>query len=140
MLVFRLTVDDYHRYCYPDSGSKGENVHIQGVYYTVNPIAFRRYEVFKENTREYTIIHGDNFGDMIMMEVGATLVGRISNLHGAGRVQRGEEKGRFDFGGSTIVVLVRPGVLAVDEGILRNSAEGFETVVKYGECIGVKIK
>ncbi|MBQ1555218.1 MAG: phosphatidylserine decarboxylase, partial [Clostridia bacterium] len=91
-----------------------------------------------ENTREYTVLHGDNFGDMIMMEVGATLVGRISNLHGAERVVKGEEKGHFDFGGSTIVVLVRPGVLAVDEGILRNSADGYETVVKYGECIGVK--
>ena len=138
LLVFRLTVDDYHRYCYPDSGEKGENMHIQGVYYTVNPIAFGRYGVFRENTREYSVIHSDNFGDLVMMEVGATLVGRISNLHGACHVDRGQEKGHFDFGGSTIVVLVKPGVLRVDEDILRNTADGCETVVKYGERVGEK--
>ena len=139
LLIFRLTVDDYHRYCYPDSGEKGENVHLQGVYYTVNPIAFSRYAVFRENTREYTVLRSDNFGDMIIMEVGATLVGRISNLHGACHVERGQEKGRFDFGGSTVAVLVKPDVLKVDEDIMRNNAEGCETVVKYGQRIGLKL-
>ena len=138
LLVFRLTVDDYHRYCYPDSGVKEENVHIQGIYHTVNPIAFRKHAVFRENTREYTVLHSDNFGDLVIMEVGATLVGRISNLHGARRVSRGEEKGHFDFGGSTIVVLVKPNVLRVDQDILRNNAAGCETVIKYGERIGVR--
>ena len=137
LLVFRLTVGDYHRYCYPDSGVKGENVHIQGIYHTVNPIALNRHAVFKENTREYTVLHSDHFGDLVIMEVGATLVGRISNLHGACRVNRGEEKGRFDFGGSTMIVLVKPGILQVDEDILRNNSEGCETVIHYGERIGV---
>ena len=140
LLVFRLTVDDYHRYCYPDSGVKEKNVHIQGIYHTVNPIAFRKYAVFRENTREYTVLHSDNFGDLVIMEVGATLVGRISNLHGERRVRRGEEKGHFDFGGSTIVVLVKPNVLRVDEDILRNNAAGCETVIKYGERIGSSIR
>ena len=139
LLIFRLTVDDYHRYGYPDSGVKGENVHIKGVYYTVNPIAFRNYRVFRENTREYTVLHSDNFDDLVIMEVGATLVGRISKLHGARRVSRGEEKGHFDFGGSTIVMLVKPGVLRVDEDILRNNADGCETVIRYGERIGERI-
>ena len=93
--------------------------------------------MFKENTREYTVLHSDHFGDLVIMEVGATLVGRISNLHGACRVNRGEEKGRFDFGGSTMIVLVKPGILQVDEDILRNNSEGCETVIHYGERIGV---
>ena len=138
LLIFRLTVDDYHRYCYPDGGCKEDNVHIKGVYHTVNPIAYKRYAVLRENTREYTVLHSDSFGDMIIMEVGATLVGRISNLHGACRVEKGQEKGHFDFGGSTIVVIVRQGALKVDEDILRNNAEGCETTVKYGERIGTK--
>ncbi len=138
MLVFRLTVDDYHRYCYPDGGEKEENVHIQGVYHTVNPIAFRNHAVFRENTREYTILHSDNFGDIVIMEVGATLVGRISNLHGSCRVEKGEEKGHFDFGGSTVIILVKSGVLKIDEDILRNNSQGFETVIKYSEGIGTK--
>ena len=139
LLIFRLTVDDYHRYCYPDSGVKEDNVHIRGVYHTVNPIAYKRYAVLKENTREYTLLHSDHFDDLIMMEVGATLVGRISNLHGACRVEKGQEKGHFDFGGSTIVVIVKKDVLKVDDDILRNNADGCETVVKYGERIGTRI-
>ncbi|MBQ9903072.1 MAG: phosphatidylserine decarboxylase [Clostridia bacterium] len=139
LLIFRLTVDDYHRYCYPDSGVKEDNIHIQGIYHTVNPIAYKRYAVLKENTREYTLLHSDNFDDVILMEVGATLVGRISNLHGACRVEKGQEKGHFDFGGSTIVVILKAGVLKVDDDILRNNAEGCETVVKYGERIGVRV-
>ena len=139
LLVFRLTVDDYHRYGYPDSGTKGENIHIQGVYHTVNPIAFKKHAVFRENTREYTVLHSDHFDDLVMMEVGATLVGRISNLHGARRVSRGEEKGHFDFGGSTIAVLVKRNVLRVDSDIMKNNSEGCETVIKYGESIGDRI-
>ena len=33
------------------------------------------------------------------------MVGRICNLHGAGPIQRGAEKGRFEFGGSTVITL-----------------------------------
>ena len=140
LLIFRLTVDDYHRYCYPDSGVKEQNVHIQGVYHTVNPIAYKKYAVLKENTREYTLLHSDHFDDIIIMEVGATLVGRISNLHGACRVKKGEEKGHFDFGGSTVAVLVKPDILRIDDDILRNNRDGCETVIKYGERIGTKIR
>ena len=39
LLVFRLTVDDYHRYCYPDSGVKEKNVHIQGIYHNTRSAA-----------------------------------------------------------------------------------------------------
>ena len=48
----------------------------------------------------------------------------------------GEEKGKFEFGGSTIVMLFGKDTICPDEDILRNSAEGIETVVKYGEKIG----
>ena len=66
------------------------------------------------------------------------LVGRILNLHGEGAFRRGEEKGRFEFGGSTIVLLFEKDSIIPDEDILKNSAEGIETVVKYGEKIGKK--
>lgn len=136
LLLFRLTVDDYHRYCYPDSGIKENNVHIQGAYYTVNPIAYGKHAVYKENTREYTILHSQNFDDLLIMEVGATMVGRISNLHSAGQITKGEEKGHFDFGGSSLIICIKPGIVRIDDDILRNTAAGYETVVKYGEKIG----
>ena len=138
-LIFRLTVDDYHRYCYIDDGFKGENVKIKGKFHTVMPIANDYFPIYKENSREYSILHSTNFGDVVMMEVGAMMVGRIVNHHDCAEVKRGEEKGYFQFGGSTIVLLFKENTIEPDSDILENSLNGIETVVKYGEKIGVKI-
>ena len=136
-LIFRLEVDDYHRYCYIDDGLKTENTFIKGELHTVNPVALGRYNVYKRNSREYTLIHTDNFGDVVQVEVGAMMVGRICNHHGAASVKRGQEKGKFEFGGSTIVMLLEKGAAEIDHDIMKNSSEGIETVVKYGEKIGI---
>lgn len=134
--IFRLTVDDYHRYCYVDDGIKEENIHIPGRFHTVNPIANDYYPIYKENTREYSILHSKHFGDIVMMEVGALLVGKIVNLHEKAEVKRGQEKGYFQFGGSTVVLLTKTNAIQVDKDILENSKEGIETIVKFGEKIG----
>lgn len=134
--IFRLTVDDYHRYCYVDDGIKEENIHIPGRFHTVNPIANDYYPIYKENTREYSILHSKHFGDIVMMEVGALLVGKIVNLHEKAEVKRGQEKGYFQFGGSTVVLLTKTNAVQVDKDILENSKEGIETIVKFGEKIG----
>lgn len=139
-LVFRLTVDDYHHYFYVDSGKKTKNRRIAGVFHTVNPIANDLFPIYKENTREYCILHSENFGDVLMMEVGALMVGKIMNRHEAAVVSRGEEKGYFEFGGSTVVVLLERGRVMLDEDILKNSQDGYETKVKAGERLGKKIR
>ena len=136
-LIFRLTVDDYHRYCYAFDAEKGENVVIPGRLHTVNPIANDFFPIYKENAREYTILHAREFGDVIAMEVGALLVGKIVNHHGAASVRRGQEKGYFQFGGSTVVLLLKKDTAILDEDILENSRNGIETVVKFGEKIGI---
>ena len=136
-LLFRLTVGDYHRYAYAESGRKGENRKILGVFHTVNPVANDRYPIYKENTREYTLIETERFGRVLQMEVGATMVGRIVNEHGARQVVRGEEKGRFEFGGSTVIVCLEKDRAVIDPDILKNTANGLETVVKFGEKIGI---
>ena len=135
-MIFRLTVDDYHRYGYIADGKKEKNVKIPGVLHTVNPIANDYYPIYKENSREYTILHTKEFGDLIVMEVGALLVGKIVNHHEEAPVKRGQEKGYFQFGGSTVVVLVKADVVQLDRDILENSRQGIETVVKFGEKIG----
>ena len=137
-LIFRLTVDDYHRYCFPENAVKGEYIHIPGKLHTVNPIANDHFPIYKENAREYCVLHTDSFGDLVMMEVGALLVGKIVNHPGKTHVTRGEEKGYFQFGGSTVVLLVKAGQAVIDPDILENSREGIETVVKLGERIGRK--
>jgi phosphatidylserine decarboxylase len=139
-LIFRLTVDDYHRYCYVADGQKEANIFIRGVLHTVNPIANDYYPIYKENSREYSILHTREFDDIVMMEVGALLVGKIVNHHQQAQVLRGQEKGFFQFGGSTVVLLFKAGAIAPDADILKNSAEGAETIVRYGEKVGISIR
>ena len=88
---------------------------------------------------EYTVLETENFGTVVQVEVGAMMVGRIVNHHGTHSFQRGEEKGMFEFGGSTTVLLVKKDQLKVDQDILENSKENIETVVKLGEKIGCRI-
>lgn len=137
-LIFRLCVDDYHRYCYIDNGKKNKNKFINGVLYTVRPIVLENYNIYKENSREYTTLKTENFGDVIHVEVGATIVGRIKNHHEEYQFQKGEEKGMFEFGGSTIVLLIEKNKVEIDKEIVDNTNKGYETVVKYGEKIGHK--
>ena len=132
-LVFRLCVTHYHRYCYPANGQKGENVFLPGKLHTVRPIALEARPVFVENCREYTVIDTERFGSVLQMEVGALLVGKIDNLHGAKEVLRGEEKGKFLYGGSTIILLLEKDRVDLPEKLFENTENGLETPVEMGE-------
>lgn len=135
-LVFRLAVDDYHRYHYLDDGEKGENRFIPGVLHTVRPIALAHTDVFIQNCREYTLLQTRGFGPVAQIEVGALLVGKISNNQGPGAFRRGEEKGRFLYGGSTIVLLLAPGAAEIESRLWQATARGEETRVRLGQGIG----
>ena len=133
----RLSVDDYHRYIYPVSGRRSHERTINGVFHTVQPIALEHCPVYKENTRKYCIIKTKEFGTILMMEVGAMMVGRITNHEAEpGYVTRGEEKGYFEFGGSTIILLTQKGAVLPRKNILYRSARGEETRIRQGEKIG----
>ena len=135
-LVYRLCVNHYHRYIYPESGSKGENTFIEGKLHTVRPVALRKLPVFTENCREYTMIDTESFGKIAQIEVGAMFVGKIDNYHGRKRVLRGEEKGKFLYGGSTIILLLQKDAVSMDEKILQASLSGQEYPVKMRERVG----
>lgn len=137
-LVYRLCVNHYHRYCYVDNGMKGENRFIPGRLHTVRPIALEAVPVFTENCREYTVIDTENFGRVVQMEVGAMLVGKILNYHGKQKVRKGQEKGRFLYGGSTILVLLRKDQVELPQNLFQATAEGLEVPVKQGEMVGIK--
>lgn len=139
-LVLRLCPTDYHRFHFVDSGIPLENNFIKGNYYSVNPIALERVaKLYCQNKREWSIFKSDNFGDIIHVEVGATCVGTIkqSYTHDK-RVNKGDEKGYFKFGGSTTILFFKKDTIIIDEDILDQSALGFETKVLMGETIGRK--
>ncbi|CCV64983.1 Phosphatidylserine decarboxylase [Alteracholeplasma palmae J233] len=138
LLVFRLEVDDYHRYIFTDNGKIIENKKIKGRFHTVNPIAFEKYDVFKENNREYTIIESDNFSQLVQIEVGALMVGKIKN-HDVVDFKKGDEKGLFLFGGSTVVILVKKDIIKLNPIYLENTKNNCETIVSIGEKIGDKL-
>ena len=133
-LIFRLGVSDYHHYIFIDDGTIDSRKIIKGRLHTVRPIAVENESVFIQNSREVSILHTKNFDDIYMCEVGAMMVGKIINEKTSGKFKRGEEKGYFKFGGSTIILLVNN--VSIDKDILENTNENIETVVKMGEVIG----
>ncbi len=135
-LVFRLCVNHYHRYCYIDSGKKSSNVFIAGQLHTVRPIALNTMPVFTRNCREYTLIKTPRFGTVVQMEVGAMLVGKIVNHLGKAIVKRGDEKGYFKYGGSTVVVLIKKDKAILAKELFDATDEGMEVAVCMGQKLG----
>lgn len=135
--LFRLCVEDYHRYIFPDGARVSPPVRIPGVFHTVNPIANDQVPIYKENTREYCVMRTDHFGTVVMMEVGALLVGRIENTCQGPRVERGWEKGHFAFGGSTVILMTQKGRALPDSLFLERSRAGLETKVRQGQRVGI---
>ena len=135
VFVFRLCVSHYHRYIYPVDGEKSANRFLPGRLHTVRPIALEQEPVFTENCRSVCTVATARFGLLTQIEVGAMLVGRICNLHGEATVARGEEKGYFQYGGSTVMLLVSRDAIAEPTALLRATASGAETPVKLGEPI-----
>ena len=138
-VIIRLCVDNYHRYCYIDNGYKTTNKYIPGVLHTVNPVACEYYDIYKENSRECSLLHTENFGKVMQIEVGALMVGKIVNYDEVACIHRGDEKGKFEFGGSTIVLLFKKDSVEIDDDLIENTKNGYETAVKMGERIGKQL-
>lgn len=134
MFIYRLSLDDCHRYYYIDDGVLEKTIRIKGRLHTVSNSS-SKYRIYKENERIYSILNTKSFGKIVYMEVGALLVGKIIN-HNKKVFSRGEEKGYFLPGGSTIIILAKD--IKVDKDILEYSSKGIETVVKTGEKVGEK--
>ena len=139
-LIFRLCPTDYHRFHFIDDGVCGDTTKIKGDYYSVNPIALKSItKLFCQNKREWSIFHSDNFGDVIYMEVGATCVGTIIQSYSPNtKITKGDEKGFFKFGGSTVILFFKKNAIKIDKDLLNQTRLGFETSVLMGEKIGLK--
>ena len=132
-LVFRLEVTNYHRYFFIDEGQILSIRKIPGLLHTVRPIALRDIPVFTENAREVTVMETDHFGKVTQVEVGAMMVGKIRNYPLSGSFQRGDEKGCFLFGGSTVILLFEKDDLRLRPQLIRETQRGHETPVIAGE-------
>lgn len=108
LLAFRLAVDDYHRFHFPCDGVARAPTKIPGKYHTVRPGIYEQGIMpLQENYRELVRFHSDTYGDMIIMPVGALGVSRIVQTYKPGRVNKGDEMGYFQFGGSEVIILLK---------------------------------
>jgi phosphatidylserine decarboxylase len=140
LLIARLCPVDYHRYHYPDSGKVLDNYRIPGIFDSVNPFALKlKNQIFIKNERHVSILQTENFGRLAYIEVGAICVGKIVQTHRWNKLfMRGEEKGYFLFGGSTVVVIGEKGLWKPSTDIVTNTEKGIETYLHLGDEVAVK--
>lgn len=132
IFIYRLALDDYHRFHYIDDGERIKRKKIKGRLHTVSSSS-KNYKIYKENEREYSILKTKHYDKIIYMEVGALLVGKIIN-YDKSSFKRGEEKGYFLPGGSTVIIIANN--IQVDKDILKKSQNNIETIVHVGEKVG----
>ena len=133
LLVFRLSLPDYHRYIFPARGKFLRTKKIKGRLDSVRKEA-AHFKAFSENKREISLLELSGMGKILHVEVGAMLVGHIHN-HLLYCFTEGEEKGYFSLGGSTIVEMLNDKIV-IDEDLFENTNKGLETKLEIGERIG----
>lgn len=136
LFLYRLAMEDNHHYLFAESGPIVDQSDYIGSLHTIRELGHRHSPVFIENQRSACKIHPAKLGPIWQMEIGALTVGRIINRP-LTQARRGEEKGYFKLGGSSIIVLYPAGSLKIDPDILNWSQQGIETQVRMGERIGI---
>ena len=111
LLVFRLSLPDYHRYIFPARGKLLRTKKIKGRLDSVRKEA-AHFKAFSENKREISLLELSGMGKILHVEVGAMLVGHIHNhvgckpsfdkvveCHKEKGIECCKEKGNIQFGG-----------------------------------------
>lgn len=137
LLIVRLCPTDYHRFHFPDDGRIVSRCRIGGLLHSVNPHALRADgRILLKNEREVSLLETKNFGRLAFVEIGALLVGKIVQMHPIDRpFRRGDEKGFFRFGASSIVLAGECGAWRPDDDLLGQTGCGMETLVRLGERV-----
>lgn len=140
LMIARLCPVDYHRFHFPDNGKILDAYSVAGRYHSVNPIALKeKPDIFMTNERFVTILETENFGKLAYIEVGATCVGKIVQSRPMyGEFKRGEEKGYFLFGGSTVVLLGERGKWSPSDLVLEKTKSGMEVYQHLGSALAEK--
>lgn len=138
MVFARLALFDYHRFHFPADCRPEPTRLINGHLFSVHPIAVKdNFIIFCENKRTVTLLKTQDFGDIVYLEIGALNVGSIVQTFQPGKLyHKGDEKGFFEFGGSTVILIFEPNTIQFDDDLLRNSRMGLETRCLMGESLG----
>lgn len=140
-VISRLCPADYHRFHFPCNAVIRRIYKVSGDYRSVNPISTRGHiSTFFENKRIVSVLQSEDIGTVLMVEIGATCVGRIIQTAKVGKLySKGEEKGYFGFGGSTVITIFQKNKVHFSDDLRENTKNGIETFAFMGDCMGVKI-
>ena len=140
MVRIRLTPADYHRVHFFDNGTIRAAKQIDGRLFSVSPLAVAGIvRLYCRNKR--TVLHFDSehFGEVVLVEVGATFVGSIIHCFENGEtVSRGQQCSYFMPGGSLLLAFFKKGAFVPDESILAQSSLGYETKIEVGDALGAR--
>ncbi len=139
LVLSRLCPVDYHRFHFPADGLPSATSLINGPLFSVSPIALRRNLGYLwSNKRMITRLETEQFGLVVLVEIGATCVGSVKQSFEASRpVSKGQEKGWFEFGGSSTIALFEPGRIKLAHDLLENTRQCRELYAHMGDRMGV---
>ncbi len=139
MVIARLCPTDYHRFHFPCDCTPGISRFIHGFLYSVNPKAIKHnIHIFTENKRTICELKTNKFGRVLFIEIGATNVGSINQTyHPNSSHKKGDEKGYFSFGASSLILLFEPNTVQFDKDLLKYSENHQEVKCKMGQSLGV---
>ena len=137
LVLSRLCPVDYHRFHFPAAGVPSETRLINGPLFSVSPIALAQNLAYLwTNKRTLTELKTEDFGSILLLEIGATCVGTIEQTFKAGMpVEKGAEKGYFAFGGSSTIPIFEPGAGTLAPDLLENSAKQTELYARIGSAM-----
>lgn len=137
MVIARLCPSDYHRFHFPVDCTPSQTRLINGPLYSVNPLAVRQnVTLLTENKRTITRLKTDHYGTILFIEIGATNVGSIHQTFSPGTpYKKGDEKGYFSFGGSSLILLFEKGKIRLANDVLSHSADHMETLCLMGQSM-----
>ncbi|NGX55917.1 MAG: Phosphatidylserine decarboxylase proenzyme [Candidatus Anoxychlamydiales bacterium] len=128
MLLCRLAPYDYHRFHFPTECIPQEAKLINGYLFSVNPSALMtNVHILCENKRMITTLKTKNFKDILFVEIGATNVGAIKQSYFLNKeYKKGEEKGYFELGGSSIALIFEKDTIILDEDLIKYTKQNIE--------------
>lgn len=137
LVLSRLCPVDYHRFHFPAAGTPSETKTIPGPLFSVSPIALaKKLSYLWTNKRTLTELETEDFGTILILEIGATCVGAIHQTYTPGvPVKKGAEKGYFAFGGSSTITIFEPGKAQLANDLLESSATQTELYARVGSTM-----
>lgn len=137
MMIARLCPFDYHRFHFAHDAVPSTAEWINGYLYSVNPIALKKdISIFTQNKRRLTVCSSDK-GESLYIEIGATNVGSIVETYTPELpVKKGDEKGYFEFGASSLILLFEPDMIAFDSDLIELSKGEREIRCLMGQSMG----